>query len=133
MSTDTCPICYDPITKDTGVTTLACTHSYHLGCISRWFSNHESCPCCRSPPTDYEVILSEENENDVIELDEEQRTVIETLLWIQNGSGQPIPMESLRITFDAVTPWPNPEAASFVPSDLATSSLEEQQEMPLPL
>ena len=97
MSTESnlCPICYDPITKDTGITTLACTHSYHLGCISRWFSVDESCPCCRSPPTDYELV---EPLDDTMTLDEEERTVIETLLWIQNGSGQPIPMESLSVT-----------------------------------
>jgi hypothetical protein len=51
-----CPICHDAINADSGITTLACSHSYHLKCITRWISEHETCPCCRKEVGDYEKI-----------------------------------------------------------------------------
>ena len=42
-----CSICYEGITKDTGKAELSCSHSFHLKCLSQWFTKNESCPCCR--------------------------------------------------------------------------------------
>ena len=128
-NTSLCPICYDPITKETGNTTLSCSHSYHLACISRWFDTVPSCPCCRSSPSSYEIAEAttiqadeensdeDEEEVDDYDLTEAQRTVVETLLWIQNGSGAFISENTLSVTFDATTlPWPNVNAQAFIPS-----------------
>ena len=49
-----CSICFETITKQTGIVTLSCEHSYHYRCIDNWFGqqiwndNPQSCPCCRN-------------------------------------------------------------------------------------
>ena len=49
-----CPICFEPIKKKTGCTTLSCGHSFHFRCINYTFWRHtthgepEQCPCCDS-------------------------------------------------------------------------------------
>ena len=47
MSDCECPICYEPITKSSGVTTLGCSHSYHVKCYATWGLENNTCPCCR--------------------------------------------------------------------------------------
>lgn len=44
-----CSICLNDITRDTGVATLACSHSFHISCIAKWSSTPETstCPMCR--------------------------------------------------------------------------------------
>lgn len=44
-----CPICYEDVTDSTGSVKLSCAHTFHLSCITSWFSKqeHGSCPCCR--------------------------------------------------------------------------------------
>ena len=54
-----CPICYDEITQNTGNTTMACSHSFHLKCIVSWLYISDSCPCCRRPTTKYENLSDE--------------------------------------------------------------------------
>ena len=39
-----CPICYDAITVETGCAKLSCGHSYHIACITKWFSQQTDCP-----------------------------------------------------------------------------------------
>lgn len=56
-----CPICYEAINKDTGVSTLACSHSYHLKCIATWLSNNDSCPCCRKEVNEHEKLSGHPN------------------------------------------------------------------------
>lgn len=51
-----CPICYEAITKESGVTTLSCSHSYHLKCIAVWILKSETCPCCRKAVSEHEKI-----------------------------------------------------------------------------
>lgn len=51
-----CPICYEAINKNTGVSTLACSHSYHLKCIATWLTNNDSCPCCRREVNEHEKL-----------------------------------------------------------------------------
>jgi len=53
---DECCICLDEIVvATTGCVQLACSHTYHLGCISTWFQKNPSCPECRSAPTEKEA------------------------------------------------------------------------------
>lgn len=49
-----CPICYDEITRDSGCTTLNCSHSFHLKCIAIWILKSETCPCCRKEVSEHE-------------------------------------------------------------------------------
>lgn len=44
-----CPICYEEVTAETGTVSLSCKHTFHLACITHWFSKQDqgSCPCCR--------------------------------------------------------------------------------------
>jgi len=51
-----CPICHDEINKKTGMTTLGCSHSYHLRCIVKWILTNDSCPCCRTELNENEKI-----------------------------------------------------------------------------
>ena len=60
-----CPICHDAINADSGITTLACSHSYHLKCITQWISDHDTCPCCRKQVGDYEKIVKKTGLNRV--------------------------------------------------------------------
>jgi len=49
MSCSSCSICLNDITRETGVATLSCSHSFHISCIAKWSSTPESstCPMCR--------------------------------------------------------------------------------------
>ena len=57
-----CAICYEPVTENTGKIQLSCSHSFHIGCGTKWFvhqikMNHpESCPVCRHETTESEKI-----------------------------------------------------------------------------
>ncbi|KAL5697531.1 RING-type E3 ubiquitin transferase [Ranunculus cassubicifolius] len=45
-----CMICMgDFVGEKHGATQMPCSHSYHSTCISRWLSQYNSCPLCRSP------------------------------------------------------------------------------------
>jgi len=50
MSCSSCSICLNDITRETGVATLACSHSFHISCIAKWSSTPETstCPMCRN-------------------------------------------------------------------------------------
>ncbi len=41
-----CTICQQDIFIDI-VRTLDCSHSYHVNCIDRWFTENKKCPQCR--------------------------------------------------------------------------------------
>ena len=72
-----CAICFDAITAQTGSTTMACSHSFHFGCLVKWFGSqadkdlHESCPCCRHEATEHERLPEGEPEESDEESDEE--------------------------------------------------------------
>ena len=57
--TDSCSICRDPMNvSETGKVELSCSHTFHLGCITRWFStggNTRTCPICRAAPKEKEI------------------------------------------------------------------------------
>jgi len=50
QETMSCSICLNDITRETGVATLACSHSFHISCIAKWCSTPETstCPMCRN-------------------------------------------------------------------------------------
>jgi hypothetical protein len=49
-SSYSCSICLNDITRETGVATLSCSHSFHISCIAKWSSTPETstCPMCRN-------------------------------------------------------------------------------------
>ncbi len=92
-----CSICFSDITKATGLTTLSCSHSFHLGCIGRWILKNESCPLCRHELGDNERIAEDdpdatEVDDDVWEEDDEddddEDSGIRTLRWRRVGVGR---------------------------------------------
>ena len=44
----TCPICLDDIVRGKIVSTLPCSHSFHVGCIWSWLDVKPHCPVCRA-------------------------------------------------------------------------------------
>jgi hypothetical protein len=54
-----CSICRDPLNvSETGKVELSCSHTFHLACITRWFStgeNTRTCPMCRAAPKEKEL------------------------------------------------------------------------------
>jgi hypothetical protein len=57
MDCPQCSICTDLITAETGQVKLACSHTFHLGCIARWTTRGASnCPMCRAELTEKEQI-----------------------------------------------------------------------------
>jgi hypothetical protein len=43
-----CPICYESVNASTGHCTLACSHSFHISCLTRWSATNTTCPMCRN-------------------------------------------------------------------------------------
>jgi hypothetical protein len=82
-----CPICFVAITKDTGVVTTSCGHSYHFSCIVPWYSKEKTCPCCRAAATPTEVmptVQEEEEEEDEMEF---TRAGLDIWLRARGGAG----------------------------------------------
>jgi hypothetical protein len=73
-----CSICLNEITKATGLTTLACAHNFHIGCIGRWILKNESCPLCRHELAEHERIA--EDDPDATEVDDEE--------WEEDSEGE---------------------------------------------
>jgi Ring finger domain len=44
---DDCSVCCEPLNRATGHCTLACHHSFHIACLTRWTTENPSCPLCR--------------------------------------------------------------------------------------
>lgn len=47
---DSCSICFEGISTQTGKTVLGCGHTFHMLCVVRWFQSQDgpsSCPYCR--------------------------------------------------------------------------------------
>ena len=44
----TCSICQEDIENGTYVRELSCKHTFHMGCIHRWFRRKRCCPTCRN-------------------------------------------------------------------------------------
>jgi len=41
-----CLVCREEYKTNDPVKILSCTHSYHKGCIDKWFEDHKTCPIC---------------------------------------------------------------------------------------
>ena len=83
MSCSSCSICLNDITRETGVATLACSHSFHISCIAKWSSTPETstCPMCRNRLGQMESTaalpsIAEGEEGEEEEEDEETEVVI---------------------------------------------------------
>ena len=44
-----CSICLEMINEGETCANLPCDHIFHLSCIERWCTSHNSCPMCRRP------------------------------------------------------------------------------------
>ncbi len=57
-----CPICYDDYSGNDLRAINQCNHAFHIECIDRWFSNHNTCPMCRAnvlaPPLDPNIVIN---------------------------------------------------------------------------
>ena len=80
QQTMSCSICLNDITRETGVATLACSHSFHISCIAKWCSTPETstCPMCRNRLGEMEstAALPTIAEGEEDEEDEETEVVI---------------------------------------------------------
>jgi len=54
-SKEQCPICFE-IVSNADKKRLTCKHTFHLGCISTWYVQADSCPVCRTEQPDDEYI-----------------------------------------------------------------------------
>lgn len=43
-----CPICLDSVARSDDPCRLPCGHVFHSGCVYRWFTRDNRCPCCRA-------------------------------------------------------------------------------------
>ena len=59
-----CPVCFDDITTASGKAELSCSHTFHIKCLSTWFSKTETCPCCRHEANTTEKIYKEEDDSE---------------------------------------------------------------------
>lgn len=143
-----CPICYEQITMESGVTTLGCSHSYHIKCYAKWGLENNSCPCCRRQGgTDENLTdLISEDENQTMVYDDGISDIDDTIeeaiqqlrleavnmainQWIRTTSGRwvvdnPIPDLQLpphieRLHFERQL---NPSAEPFVPTELSNAA-----------
>ena len=112
-----CPICYEEITKDSDITTLSCSHSFHLKCIAVWIMKSETCPCCRTDVSDHEKIAHLRNHTErarsrprVEDFNSATGRLDQLDQWYVN---RPIPILELPANIQPVL---NPAAAEFVPA-----------------
>ena len=142
-----CPICYDAITKESGITTLSCEHSFHLSCIATWIIKNETCPCCRKEVGEYEGIQHLVQNNTVIydddtdiDLDSMMNNMIQSALnydvpvarWIRLPSGiwasdTPLPVlqpppQIERMSYSDL----NAEALPFYPATYVSAAVRIQ-------
>lgn len=66
------------ITRETGVATLACSHSFHISCIAKWCSTPETstCPMCRNRLGEMESTAALPTIPEVEEEEEEEETEV---------------------------------------------------------
>ena len=57
---DTCPICFDPITKNKNVCSTPCGHVFCFKCIVKCLNTSNTCPFCRTEINDKPVHDSDE-------------------------------------------------------------------------
>ena len=144
-----CPICYDAITKESGITTLSCEHSFHLSCIATWIIKCETCPCCRKEVGQYEDIkhlvptsntVMYDDESDTIDLDSMMNNMIQSALdsevpvarWIRMPSGNwvpdiPVPILQLPPQIERLAySYLNADAPPFYPTRYRSAAVRIQ-------
>jgi hypothetical protein len=67
-----CSICFENITRETGKAELSCSHTFHLKCLSNWFTKNENCPYCRHEANEMEKMGHLENVDDEEDDDEDE-------------------------------------------------------------
>ena len=81
MTSCDCSICFDEITVKTGSTTLSCGHTFHFGCIAKWFLNASedgpsTCALCRKEMSELEDVkayrASDDEDDDDDESDDDE-------------------------------------------------------------
>lgn len=88
MDVPECSICTNPITAETGRAQLACSHTFHLGCIGRWTTRGDTtCPLCRREVAPLERILHAD-ESPSEESSDEEPTDVEILAMRLRSSNQ---------------------------------------------
>lgn len=45
---NTCIICREEMTVESGAKKLPCNHIFHPNCLRSWFQRQQSCPTCRT-------------------------------------------------------------------------------------
>ena len=78
-----CSICCDDIKTETGQVTLACSHTFHLGCVGRWLMKSNTCPMCRGETCEQEKFHVEEEQEEEYEEEEYE-------IEFDNGGGESI-------------------------------------------
>ena len=61
---NTCPICFDPITKNKNVCSTPCGHVFCFKCIVKCLNTSNTCPFCRTEINDKPVHDSDEDDDD---------------------------------------------------------------------
>lgn len=117
-----CSICLEAITKQTGVVTLSCEHSFHFMCVDEWFCSQlmdripQTCPCCRSEGSkldrcDVVPFQKEEDDEDEDYEDDESETASESsdlppeemdLQWVRVGPGRWFVVSASEAAYDHV-------------------------------
>ncbi len=57
FETPECQICLETFTKNTEIAMLPCGHTFHIECITEWFSRKYECPLCRFRTNWYKQII----------------------------------------------------------------------------
>jgi hypothetical protein len=47
-----CSICMEEYNKENPQFFLPCAHTFHKECVTKWTTDHNSCPMCRTPIRD---------------------------------------------------------------------------------
>jgi hypothetical protein len=120
-----CSICFSDISKGTGLATLSCAHTFHLGCIGRWILKNESCPLCRHDLVEHERIA--EDDPDATEVDEDE--------WVddEEEDDESVEMPNLRWRRVGVGRWvvedeeddEAPDLPEFEPENLALWNMRD--------
>jgi hypothetical protein len=101
-----CSICLDAIVKTTtGSVSMACGHTYHMSCISRWLTTTPSCPTCRHTAISTELpYTNQAQDNSSFLLQRFNLFVDRTDLPFQTYDGPAIPAPAFPDQIDVSIP-----------------------------
>lgn len=142
-----CAICMEAITKQTGLVTLSCEHSFHFRCIDSWFGKQvwdgleQTCPCCRNAGAGLDRCSvvhedDEEDEDDETYADAESETAtempdedeLEDIRWQRLGPGRWMLINSQEMALEGVRDLFGPlnelDAVEEDPRDVAARKIQ---------